>query len=157
TLLGALETDLDYVHMHTRLLQRAREWDNNKRNPSFTLRGTDLQVAEEWLTEGAAKKPSPTPLHSQYIAVSRQLAVAAQRRLLSIAVFGLVVAVVLAILAATASYQARVAEAEAESNYARSEALRIASDADGLALAGESNAELASLLAIRSLNATYSP
>src|SRR5262249_30207307 len=93
----------------------------------------------------------------QYIAASRKMAIAAQRRLLGFAVVGLVVAIVLALLAATASYQARIAEAAAEASFERSEALRIASDADGLALAGESNAELASLLAIRSLNSTYSP
>src|SRR5258708_9054948 len=94
TLIQVLETDLDYVHMHTRLLQRAREWDNNKRNPSFTLRGTDLRVAEAWLEDGAEKKPSPTPLQTQYIAASRKLAVASQRPPLTLRLIWLVVTLV---------------------------------------------------------------
>ena len=35
SLLQTLDTDLDYVHAHTRLLIRAKEWDSKQRNPSF--------------------------------------------------------------------------------------------------------------------------
>src|SRR5262249_42161023 len=34
-LLNALDTNLDYVRNHTRLLVRAKEWDSKNRNPSF--------------------------------------------------------------------------------------------------------------------------
>jgi hypothetical protein len=49
----ALDTDLDWVPAHTRLLTRAIEWDNNGRENSFVLRGSDLQRAEEWQVRAA--------------------------------------------------------------------------------------------------------
>lgn len=47
----ALDTDLDYVRLHTRLLVRAREWEARGRNGSFTLRGEDLHGAKIRLAE----------------------------------------------------------------------------------------------------------
>lgn len=41
-LLETLATDLDVRREHTRLLTRAREWDNRGRNDSLLLRGDDL-------------------------------------------------------------------------------------------------------------------
>src|SRR5690606_36175944 len=62
----ALDTDLSYVRFHTRLLVRALEWENRKRDTSFLLRGTDLSDAEQWLGESMGKQPIPTQLHTQY-------------------------------------------------------------------------------------------
>jgi hypothetical protein len=72
TLLEAIETDLNHVRSHTRLLVRAREWDNKQRDPSFLLRGSDLEAGEQWLNQSDTKKPQPTPLHQDYINISRQ-------------------------------------------------------------------------------------
>jgi hypothetical protein len=66
----ALDTDLDHVRAHTRLLLRALEWRDKGRGSSYLLRGTDLTEAEQWLVQGAAKVPQPTECHSQYIAAS---------------------------------------------------------------------------------------
>jgi hypothetical protein len=52
TLISALDTDLNWVRAHTRLLTRAIEWDANGRNNSFVLRGEDLSAAEQWLAQG---------------------------------------------------------------------------------------------------------
>jgi len=41
-LIQALDTDLDAVKSHTRILVRALEWDRNGRDSSFLLRGIDL-------------------------------------------------------------------------------------------------------------------
>src|SRR5258708_28650070 len=95
-LIQTLDTDLDYVHMHTRLLVRAREWNNHKRNPSFTLRGADLQSAENWLMEGADKVPSPTVLHNEYVNASRK---ATRRTLTRLLIFALVGAIIMAVFA----------------------------------------------------------
>ncbi len=46
SLIKALDTDLEWVHVHTRLLVRAIEWDGNGRDDSFVLRGSDLKEAE---------------------------------------------------------------------------------------------------------------
>lgn len=66
-LMGAIDTDLEYVRAHTRLLERAIEWDRHDRDASFMLRGTDLQKAEQWLLQSANLDPKPTPLHTHYI------------------------------------------------------------------------------------------
>jgi len=47
-LLTALDTDLDWVRVHTRLLVRAVEWEKQNRETSYTLRGPNLKDAEEW-------------------------------------------------------------------------------------------------------------
>lgn len=63
TLISALDTDLDWVHSHTRLLTRAVEWEAKGKNNSFVLRDDDLREAERWLTEaGADKERQPTAL-----------------------------------------------------------------------------------------------
>ena len=69
-LLTAIDTDLDYVRMHTRLLVRALEWQDKTQNPSYLLRGSDLEGAEQWLAQ-VKKNPLPTDLQRQYIGVSR--------------------------------------------------------------------------------------
>jgi len=71
-LMGAIDTDLKYVKAHTRLLERAIEWDQQTRNESFLLRGVDLEAAEAWLLQGASKQPQPTQLQTEYISASRK-------------------------------------------------------------------------------------
>ena len=72
TLIRALETDISYVRSHTRLLVRAKEWENRNRDSSFLLRGSDLESAEEWLGQSSSKTPQPMTLHREYITVSRE-------------------------------------------------------------------------------------
>lgn len=50
-LINALDTDLDHVRMHTRLLLRAKEWQSRGHANSALLRGHDLDEAEQWLRE----------------------------------------------------------------------------------------------------------
>src|SRR5436309_3731745 len=100
TLISALETDLNWVHAHTRLLTRAIEWNANGRNNSFVLRGDDLRSAERWLAEAAAQKDrQPTALQTEYIIASRKAAARRQRITLGAVSFGFVVAIALAIVA----------------------------------------------------------
>ena len=64
-LIDAINTDLDWVRQHTRLLNRAHEWDSKKRNPSFLLQGSDLEDGEKWMAESAQKPNREVlPLHS---------------------------------------------------------------------------------------------
>ena len=100
TLITALDTDLSWLRAHTRLLTRAIEWEAKGRNASFVLRGDDLREAEAWLTEaGADKERQPTPLQTAYIIASRKTAAKRQRITLGAVSFGLVVAVILAMVA----------------------------------------------------------
>ena len=107
TLISALDTDLQWVRAHTRLLTRAIEWDANGRNNSFVLRGEDLRSAERWLAEaGAQKERQPTALQTEYIIASRKASARRQRITLGAVTFGFVVAIILAIVALFARQEA---------------------------------------------------
>ena len=61
TLIEALDTDLEWKRTHTRLLVRAKEWENREHNDSFLLRGMDLQDAVQWLVQApTVKKQKPS-------------------------------------------------------------------------------------------------
>jgi len=47
-LLQTVETDIDHVRQHTRLLIRAREWELDKNNDSLLLRGDGCKVRKWW-------------------------------------------------------------------------------------------------------------
>ncbi|MBE9032372.1 TIR domain-containing protein, partial [filamentous cyanobacterium LEGE 11480] len=72
SLVSAIDTDLAHVQQHTRLLQRAKEWEQAERNRSGLLRGHNLAEAEQWLALGANKEPRATTLQGEYIAASRK-------------------------------------------------------------------------------------
>lgn len=98
-LIEALDTDLEYVRLHTRLLVRAREWEARDRNNSFLLWGVDLTEAEAWLAESGGKEPKPTELQTQYIHASRRATNARQRTLLAGVSVALGATVILALIA----------------------------------------------------------
>jgi hypothetical protein len=79
-LLEALDTDLEWVHFHTRLLSGAKEWDKGGRDPSFLLRGKTLEEAERWQAKEAEKEPKLTSLQKEYILASRQAETDLHRR-----------------------------------------------------------------------------
>jgi hypothetical protein len=66
-LVQAMDTDLEWVKSHTRLLTRAVEWESRGRDRSFLLRGSDLEAAEEWQARATDKEPELTSLQRQYI------------------------------------------------------------------------------------------
>ncbi len=99
-LIITLDTDLDWVRAHTRLLTRAVEWETKGKNNSFVLRGDDLRAAEQWLTEaGSDNERQPTALQTEYIIASRKAAARAQRMLLGASATAAAVAIILAALA----------------------------------------------------------
>src|SRR5918992_1677020 len=62
----SLDTDLEHVKAHTRLLVRAKEWETSA-DRSHLLRGTDLNQAEAWLAASQGKQPAPTPVQARYV------------------------------------------------------------------------------------------
>ena len=70
-LVGAIETDLDWVRAHTRLLVRACEWRDSNRDRSFLLTGSDLDDSERLLAGAYDHSPPPTELHVDYVTASR--------------------------------------------------------------------------------------
>ncbi len=119
-LVKALNTDLDDVRAHARLLVRAVEWDQQKRNSSFLLRGRDLEEAEKWLIRPRDKQqPQPTRLHTEYITTSRRSASSRQRVLVGTLSVLLIAAVGMGVFAlgqkAIAEERRRQAEANLDS------------------------------------------
>lgn len=98
-MIEAIKTDIVWVRNHTRLLVKSREWEGHKKNPSFLLRGTDLQTAEQWLSQGQDKEPKPTPLHTQYVIRSREATTRRNRMVMGGIGIGFIVALVLAVVA----------------------------------------------------------
>jgi hypothetical protein len=98
TLAKAMDTDLDHVRAHTRILTKAREWQEHQGNNSYLLAGVDIDDAELWLGKAAGKEPIPTPLHADYILASRKAQRSRQQQLLIGVSVALVITVALAIL-----------------------------------------------------------
>lgn len=122
-LLDSVETDLDHNRTHTRLLVRAKDWNENNKNKSYLLHDQDLQQAEMWLMQGVNKSPTPTTLHAEYITASRQGQIRRQRNALIGVTVALGVAIALTIFsviqwrdAQIARQQADVARDQAEQN-----------------------------------------
>ena len=73
----ALDTDLEWVRGHTRLLTQAREWEQNNRQRGRLLRRSQLRAAEAWLRAAPAVGDShPTELQIAFIQTSRRAATA---------------------------------------------------------------------------------
>ena len=70
-LVAALNTNLDRVKTHTRLLVKAVDWEKKLRDESLLLRGRELADAETWLANSEAPGPDPTGLQREYINASR--------------------------------------------------------------------------------------
>lgn len=99
-LIDTIQTDLGWVRQHTRLLQRAKEWDTKNRNNSFLLQGADLQDAEAWMVDASNQEGRGVlSLQADYILASREAATQRQRNLLIGVSLALVVSIGLAIFA----------------------------------------------------------
>jgi WD40 repeat protein len=95
-LVEALVTDIEFVHLHTRLLQRAIEWDSKAREVSFLLTGLEIIEAEKLIIDGQIKRPEPLELQIQYIDQSRILNKRRRQRSRSLFI-GLLIAVTVGI------------------------------------------------------------
>src|SRR5262245_52463308 len=71
-LVAALNTDLDWLREHTRLLQRATEWSAGGRPSNRLLSGPDIASAKAWATRRPKDAPEPTALHLDFIRASEE-------------------------------------------------------------------------------------
>ena len=96
SVLAAIDDLPEWAREHTRLLERAEEWEHSGQDPSFLLRGSDLSEAEAWLSsQGEHKEPRPTPLQTEYLLAGRKAATRRQRRTIAAVALALAVSVVL--------------------------------------------------------------
>lgn len=98
-LVEAIDTDLDWMRQHTRLLVRAKEWDRLGREASYTLRGKDLTGFEDWAAQAPDKEPKPTVLQSEYLLASRRTVTRRQRITWALIAGGLIIAAILGTVA----------------------------------------------------------
>jgi WD40 repeat protein len=106
-LIESIQTDLGWVQQHTRLLQRATEWEQKERNKSYLLQGTDLNDGEHWMTESTkGEAREVVPVQAEYISTSRKIAIKRQRNLTIGIGFAMMLSVVLGIFAIGQWYKA---------------------------------------------------
>jgi TPR repeat protein len=82
-LVEALNTDFDWLREHTRLLQRAIDWDTDGRPPEGLLSGNAIDQAKVWSARRPKHAPELTALHLDFIRASEEEAQArlsAQRK-----------------------------------------------------------------------------
>src|SRR5207245_11646426 len=71
-LADAINTDIEWVREHTRIGERAEEWNAARRRSSTLLRGDALESAERWLARQPKAGSQPAELHREFIAASRR-------------------------------------------------------------------------------------
>ena len=151
-LIGAMDSDLEWVRDHTRLLVRAIEWRDEASESSLLLRGNDLSEAEQWLASAVDKEPKPTELQANFILAGRANETKRSRQLLTGVVFGLLVAVCLAIIAVFQYRQAEQARVEEEHQRLIADERRREAETRKLSFAAQEqrgkNDQLALLLAV---------
>jgi WD40 repeat protein len=125
----SLETDLDHVKAHTRLLVRASEWATRSEPRSLLLRGEDLKEAEALLVAAQGKEPAPTPVQARYVQASRQGVSRRQRITVGAVAIALVISMVLSAVALIQRSQARQAQARAEEQTAVANSRALAAQA----------------------------
>ncbi|MCY7275458.1 MAG: TIR domain-containing protein, partial [Phormidesmis sp. CAN_BIN44] len=98
TLLQALDTDIEYVQAHTRLLLRAADWENNGHDQSLLLHGRSLVAVEQWLVKSGDREPRPSQLQREFVAASRLSETSRQRIVLASVTLALIVTSVLGLI-----------------------------------------------------------
>lgn len=142
---AALDVDLPWVRLHTRLLVRAQEWEAKGRDTSRLLRGRDLKEAERWLSEAAHHpNPQPAPLQLEYMGASRRADKRRQRIVLGSTVIALLISTVLTIWALR---ERNVAQRQTQLSVANNLLIESQSERH----AGDSGAQLRILMAVESL------
>ncbi len=155
----ALEADYEHSREHTRLLLRAIEWDKRQKNPSYVLKGAEIEKAEGWQMTAVAKNPSPTSLQSEYIHTSRKIQRRQQQRFMGVIGVLLVLAAIAAVVALFQAGEARrqegialtaLAQSRRDEEIAQSHALSAAAQQPG-------NEPIAVALALEATRSEYVP
>lgn len=71
-LVAALESDLDWLREHTRIGERAAEWERSGRSDAFLLRGGALKSAQAWRDAQPPTAPPPTQTQRAYLQASEE-------------------------------------------------------------------------------------
>jgi TPR repeat protein len=69
-LVDALNTDIDWLHEHTRYLQKATEWERSGRKPNKLLFDDDVAAAKDWAVQQPSNALGLTGLQREFIQAS---------------------------------------------------------------------------------------
>jgi WD40 repeat protein len=115
-LITAVKTDYDWIRAHRDLQIKALEWERGRRDKSFLLRGTELQLAEFQLKTNTAREPHPTELQREYVSASRKDTDRQRRNTAILAILAILALAVLAVWGWGKADLATRAQATAEAN-----------------------------------------
>lgn len=101
-LVNSFSTEPEYLRRHTRLLVRAKDWQNNDRQAGYLIQGEELREFQQFLEDSQTRTPKPTELQYDYILASQT---AQTRNRIRIAIFSAFAVVALALLALFAYLQ----------------------------------------------------
>jgi GTPase SAR1 family protein len=71
-LVDAIETDIENEKKHTRLAIKAIEWEQDGKNSSLLLRGSELEQVERWLQQSKKRTSQLTLLQEEYVQTSQE-------------------------------------------------------------------------------------
>lgn len=71
-LVTALKTDLAWLREHTRLAERAFEWQQSGHATAYLLRAAALDAARQWLAAKPSNAPAATELQREFIRASEE-------------------------------------------------------------------------------------
>ncbi len=77
-LIRVLALDHEYIHSHTKWLQRAIEWENNEQSKDLLLRGNEFAIAQNWLCQSLTEQKKPVPTQLQHLFLQKSEAAIAQ-------------------------------------------------------------------------------
>lgn len=116
-LIESINTDLNWVQQHTKLLGQATDWDRKNRSRSFLLGGERLEEAEHWQLEASSHASRRVlPVQAEFIDASRKYALRRGRFMLFGVSFALALSIILSVFAWVSRNEARVAEQAAVNN-----------------------------------------
>ena len=98
--LRTLDTDREHVLNHTKWLQRTKEWETNQKNKDLLLRGTEFEIAQQWMTNALTNKKNPLPasLQIEFIEKSKDAIQTAIRKKKRVALILRIMLVVMSVL-----------------------------------------------------------
>lgn len=89
-----LDADLRHACYHTKLLNKAIDWERHDFEKGLLLKGLDLARAKHWMAASAlGKEPKPTTLHVSFITASDHLSSHMKQRRLVALFFAFIVAI----------------------------------------------------------------
>lgn len=99
-LLRILDTDREYLQIHSKWQRRAKEWEESDKSNDRLLRGNDFHLAETWMAESIENRKTPgvTPLQKEFLEASNKAILAELRAKARMARFKKIMLILMVVL-----------------------------------------------------------